>query len=235
MSSSWFQHSLSHLGNCISPEICYGCGVSLPQDNQFACPSCIEKLPYTDFHYLKANPFIDKFFGRIPIYAGASMLYFSKDGIARGLVHDLKYKDRPELGHYMGRHYGHLLSESDLFGKVDLIIPVPLHSNRYAYRGYNQSETFAEGLSSSMGIPMRTGIVSRERETMTQTKKTRVERFKNVDGAFHITTPEPLIGKHILLVDDVLTTGATLEGCAQEIIKVPNVRLNMATIGFAYQ
>ena len=233
--SSWVRHSLSYLAKCISPHICYGCGVSLTQDNQFACPACMDQLPYTEFHLLKDNPFIDKFFGRIPIHSAGALLYFSKDGIARSLIHDLKYKGQSEIGLYLGLHYGYLLAESPLFDKIDMVIPVPLHRKRLADRGYNQSEMFAKGLSQSMNIPMRTDIVSRERETKTQTKKTRVERFKNVDGAFKVLLPNVLTSHHILLVDDVLTTGATLEGCAQEFTKLPKVKLSMATIGFAYQ
>ena len=233
--SSWVRQSLSDLAKCISPYICYGCGVSLTQDAQFACPQCMDVLPYTDFHLLRDNPFIDKFFGRIPIHSAGALLYFSKDGIARSLIHDLKYRGQSEIGLYLGLHYGHILSGSPRFADIDMIIPVPLHPKRLASRGYNQSEMFAEGLSQAMNIPMRTDIVFRERETKTQTKKTRVERFKNVDGAFKVLKPGELKGRHILLVDDVLTTGATLEGCAQEFTKLPHVRLSLATIGFAYQ
>lgn len=231
----WIRQSLSYLAKCISPAICYGCGVSLTQEGQFACPVCMDRLPYTDFHLIKANPFIDKFFGRIPIHSAGSLIYFSKDGIGRSLIHDLKYKGQPEIGQYLGLHYGHILCESEFFKTVDMIVPVPLHPKRLAKRGYNQSEVFAKGLSQSMNIPMRTDLVLRHRQTKTQTKKNRVERFENVDGAFSLTNPSILDGRHILLVDDVLTTGATLEGCAQEFTKFPNVRISMATIGFAYQ
>jgi len=232
---SWIRQSLSGLTKCISPPICYGCGVSLTQEDQFACPDCLDRLPYTDFHLLKANPFIDKFFGRIPIHSAGSLLYFSKEGIARSLIHDLKYRGQSDVGKHLGLHYGHILCEATLFQNIDMIIPVPLHPKRLAQRGYNQSEVFAEGLSQSMDVPMCADIVIRHRETKTQTKKNRIERFENVDGAFSVTQPSRLNRCHVLLVDDVLTTGATLEGCAQEFTKLPNVLLSMATIGFAYQ
>jgi len=195
----------------------------------------MNKLPYTDFHLLKTNPFIDKFFGRIPIHAAGSLLYFSKDGIARAMIHDLKYTGHSEIGLHLGLHYGHILIDAPLFASVDMVIPVPLHPRRLAHRGYNQSEVFASGLSHALSIPMRTDIVQRIRETKTQTKKNRTERFANVDGAFQVVRPNAVMGRHILLVDDVLTTGATLEGCAQEFIKLPHVRISMLTIAFAYQ
>jgi len=232
--SSWFRRSLTSFSACIAPDLCHGCGCSLNQDGQFACVTCSEKLPYTDFHFLKENPFIDKFFGRIPIHAAGAFLYFSKTGIARNIVHDLKYKSRPEIGVTIGLHYGYHLLESPLFQNVDMIVPVPLHTKRFAFRGYNQSEAFAEGLAASMSIAMRTDVVVRHRQTRTQTKKTRVERFANVDGAFKILKPHDLYRKHILLVDDVLTSGATLEGCAKEFAALPNTTISMATIGFAH-
>jgi len=233
--SSWIRQSLHYLAKCISPDVCYGCSISLTQQNQFVCPECIERLPYTDFHMLNENPFIDKFYGRIPIQSAGSLLYFSKDGIAQELIHDLKYRNRFEIGRYLGLHYGYILKETSAFSNVDLIIPVPLHKKRLSQRGYNQSDAFADGLSKAMDIPTRKDVLDRIRATKTQTKKSRVERFKNVDGAFAVIKPNVLQGLHVLLVDDVLTTGATLEGCAQEITKLPQTSISMATIGFAYQ
>jgi len=232
--SSWLRRSLNSFATCIAPDLCYGCGAALNQDGQFACVTCSPELPYTDFHHLKENPFIDKFFGRIPIHAAGAFLYFSKSGIARSIIHDLKYKSRPEVGTTIGLHYGYHLLESPLFQDIDMIIPVPLHKNRFAFRGYNQSDSFGEGLAASMSIPLRTDIIVRHRETRTQTKKSRVERFANVDGAFRIEKPMELYRKHILLVDDVLTSGATLEGCAKEFAALPNTTISMATIGFAH-
>ncbi|MBT8221018.1 MAG: ComF family protein [Bacteroidia bacterium] len=219
---------------CISPSLCQICGEALVYDAQIVCLSCEEDLPVTSFHMQKDNPFTDKFFGRINLQAGASYLYFTKEGIAQKLVHQLKYKGKTKLGTSLGQRYGHVLKESSLFKNIDLIMPVPLHRKRLRSRGYNQSSLFAKGISETMDIPMDSNNVIRHRATKTQTRKTRLERFQNVDGAFRVLDPKQLEYKNVLLVDDILTTGATLEGCSKELLKIPGLQLSMATIGFAY-
>lgn len=219
---------------CIAPRLCQVCTTALPNGSHFICLNCEDVLPTTMFHFQKNNPFIDKFFGRIPLNAGSAYLYFSKKGVAQHLVHQLKYKGNTKLGINLGERYGFHLKESPLYQNIDFIIPVPLHKKREYNRGYNQSNLFAQGLSRSMEIPYEDDLVIRSRKTSTQTKKTRLQRFNNVDGAFQVVRPEFLKDKHVLLVDDILTTGATLEACAQELLKIPGISISMATIGFAY-
>lgn len=218
----------------MSPHTCYSCGRALVKKENVICILCNDDLPRTEFHHHRTNPFIDKFFGRIAIQAAAAYLYFSKRGTAQRIIHELKYKGRRSLGVDVGRQFAYELLESKVFHDLDRIVPIPLHNKRHRSRGYNQSEAFAEGLSEILEVHLDTSSVIRSRATTTQTRKTRVERFANVDGAFEVSTPHQLVGKKILLVDDVLTTGATMEGCAQELLKVPGVQLYMATIGFAY-
>ena len=148
-------------------------------------------------------------------------------------MHQLKYKDRPDVGQYLGKVYGAMLRQAPAFESVELILPVPLHERRLRQRGYNQSAAFAEGLAQAWGIPFDDKALRRTQHTETQTHKSRIERFDNVSAAFAVAQAETLQGKHLLLVDDVLTTGATLEACGLKLLEIPGTRLSLATIAIA--
>lgn len=167
------------------------------------------------------------------IESGAAAYYFTRHSPIRMAVHHLKYKNKPDIGLIIGREFGKKLRESDLFRTVEAIIPVPLHPRKERLRGYNQSTVFGQGLSEAMDVPMLGKVLVRRAFTQSQTKKKRMERFKNVGEVFAVEKPETVEGKHLLLVDDVLTTGATLEVCGQVLLEVPRTTLSCATIAIA--
>ncbi|MEL6864495.1 MAG: phosphoribosyltransferase family protein, partial [Bacteroidota bacterium] len=182
------------------------------------------------FHLQKDNPFTDRFWGRIDLKAGAALYYFSKGGRTQQLIHHLKYSGKKEIGLKLGQLYGKMLLESPYFKGIDVIIPVPLHPRKQKKRGYNQSDWFAKGLSESMNCPWYAHGLQRIHMANSQTQKSRLERLVNVSQAFEVKNRALLEGKHILLVDDVLTTGATLEACSEKILQIPQTQLSLATI-----
>lgn len=214
------------------PELCVACGGDLPGANTCFCFRCRANLAPTDMHFTTENDFVKRLWGRLNIISGAAAYYYTKQSPIRNAVHELKYGNQPQIGLMLGREFGQKLRLSDSF-KVDVIVPVPLHPKKERARGYNQSTVFAQGLSEAMDVPVMPRLLSRQVFTETQTKKKRMERFQNVGEVFRVSQPNAIRGKHILLVDDVLTTGATLEVCGQAILEVPNTQLSCATIAIA--
>lgn len=215
------------------PNLCLACGKNQIPKKEITCVSCIYFLPATNFHELADNSFEERFWGRIPVQAGASLYHFTKEGRTRRLMHQLKYKGKKIIGSHLGRQYGNILAQAARFKDVELIVPVPIHPRRRKVRGYNQSDYFAQGLADILKIPCAKEGLIRINHGKSQTKKTRIERFKSVENAFAVNHKTLLSHKHILLVDDVLTTGATLEACARKILELPNTRVSMATMAFA--
>ena len=219
--------------NLFFPNTCQACGEVLLKQEQVICFSCLYKLPKTGFHLHAENPVSRVFWGRVNLHAASSFLFFSKGGKVQHLIHSLKYKGNQETGLYLGKLFGEDLIKSELFNSVDLVIPVPLHPKKQHQRGFNQSESIAKGVSEAMNIPLLTNILVRIVHTSTQTKKSRDSRWDNVKNAFAVHKPSALENKHILLVDDVLTTGATLESCSRCLLKIPGVRVSVATLAYA--
>jgi len=217
----------------IFPRICIGCGNSLWKHEKIVCDTCFYHLPRTNFHQQIDNPVCKIFWGRVDVLSAASFLLFNKGGKVQNLIHSLKYKGRKDVGIFLGEEYGKILKESSPFSLSGVIVPVPLHRKKYLKRGYNQSEQFAIGLSSSMGIPYSTQCLFRKDETETQTHKSRFLRWKNVKDIFYIKDPSKIAGARILLVDDVVTTGATLESCVSVLSVVPGISISIATIAYA--
>jgi ComF family protein len=224
---------LKDLLSLVFPSVCAACGRSLYSSEDCVCTICHYKLPQTDFHKQPDNPVAKLFWGRVPLQGAASYYSFSKGGKVQKLVHQLKYRGKKEIGVTLGRFYGSELRQSAAFADVHTIVPVPLFADKLKKRGYNQSESFAQGLARSMDLPLDTRSLQRIRPSETQTKRTRFERWKNVENIFSVLNEEKLQGRHILLADDVVTTGATLEACAQALLKLPDTRVSIATIAFA--
>ncbi|EOR95022.1 Phosphoribosyltransferase domain protein [Arcticibacter svalbardensis MN12-7] len=216
------------------PQVCCACGKHLVADENLLCTACIYNLPYTNFHLQPDNPVARQFWGRVPlVYAGA-FFYFHKHTNVQDLIHQLKYKNKPELGHLIGRMYGKVLYELVHSSGTDLLIPVPLHHSRLKERGYNQSYCIAAGLSTVLEIPVSEQYLIRHKATDTQTHKNRFSRFENMTEVFTLEHAHELEGKHILLVDDVVTTGATLESCASMLLTISGVRVSIVSIAFAH-
>jgi ComF family protein len=180
---------------------------------------------------LKENPVVKHFWGKIPVHHATSYYHFSKGEKVQKLIHQLKYKGRQDVGHFIGKTMG--LELRDWMTRSDLIIPVPLHEARLKKRGYNQSECFADGLSEGSGITVNSKSLIRSKATETQTAKHRFERYKNMEEVFFVKEPEAIYGKNILLVDDVITTGSTLIACAEKLLEAGSGKINIAAIAAA--
>jgi ComF family protein len=216
----------------IFPRLCLVCDASLTEKEKHVCFSCMKKMPRT-YLYEKGNLMEQSFWGRLPIERAAAYFSYQKDGVYKNIILYLKYKGVKEVGKVMGYYFAKELLKHDFFDGMDVIVPVPLHKRRLRKRGYNQSEWIAAGISEISGIPMDTTAVMRVVYTDTQTKKSRTERFLNVDKVFVSPCPERFAGKHILLIDDVFTTGSTLIACARAFEGVEGVRFSVLTLGKA--
>ena len=214
----------------IYPKICACCGNSLWKHEQVICTTCEYHLPKTWFHLEHDNPVSRVFWGRVPVDSVTSYLYFNKGNKVQHLIHHLKYKGRKDIGVYLGSTYGICLKKTALFNDVEVVIPVPLHKKKELKRGFNQSEQFGIGLAASMKIQLDTHTLYRTRSSETQTRKGRYKRWENVSGIFEVKNPQKLEGMHVLLVDDVITTGATLEACIHTLAGIRDIHISVATI-----
>ena len=226
----------SYLADFISllfPQLCAACGASLVANEELICTDCHYSLPFTDFHLQPDNIVARQFWGKIKVEAAYSLYYFAKGGKVQSLMHHFKYKGMHRIGNLLGNIAGDQLRKNDIFNNVDLIIPVPLHKSRLKQRGYNQSACFADGLSAKLNVPVEEHNLVRIRATETQTHKSRFSRFENMQEVFYVENPDILIDRHVLLVDDVLTTGSTLEACGLQLLQIPGLKLSIATIAYA--
>ena len=215
------------------PRLCAGCNTSLVNGEEILCLHCLADLPRTNYHLFPENPVFQIFIGRVNITLASSFCRFDKGGRLQHLLHQLKYKGNCEVGIKMGILFGYDLIQSSSYQDIDAIIPVPLHPKKEKKRGYNQSAEICKGLSESMNRPVISGNLVREFHTSSQTRKGRFERWENVSGIFNVKNEASLTGKHLLLVDDVVTTGATLEACCEPLLKIPGVRVSIATLASA--
>ncbi len=215
------------------PHICTGCGSDLLAAENLLCHHCIHNLPHTNFAQFANNPIEKDFWGRIPLTAAYSQFYFSKEFLIQHLIHQLKYRGDTKIGFYLGEVMGKTMLNSSRFNTIDALIPLPLYADKERKRGYNQATVICNGMSSVLKIPVLNDAVIRQHATETQTRKTRTGRWENVKDSFKIAKPADLNNKHLLLVDDVVTTGATLEACANVMLKLKHVKLSLATLAYA--
>lgn len=224
---------LYYLTELIFPKLCVTCGDKLIEQEQWICLHCLHHIPRTNFHREPENPVAQLFYGRVRIEHATAFFHFSKGSKYQSLLHNLKYKGMKELGTEIGKQFGIDLLQSESFTSVDIICPVPLHPQKEKKRGYNQSWWVASGIAQQMQKQLSDDNLKRITATETQTRKARFERWQNVEGIFELTDPEAFSEKHILLIDDVVTTGSTLEACAQAIISKTDARVSIATLATA--
>ena len=231
MGTSSFWHRLLDL---LAPRLCVMCGRRLSLSEQVLCAVCNLHLPRTGFQYhADDNVMARLFWGVIPVERAAALFYYEASSGASNILYDLKYHDKPEVGVEMGRLLANEFAETGFFDGIDVIVPIPLARKRQRQRGYNQSRCLAEGISQATGIAVNSHVVRRTCFVKSQTRLRRWERQENVEGVFELKDSASVSGRHILLVDDVVTTGATMTACARELLKAGGVRLSLLALGFA--
>ena len=214
------------------PNICANCKEQLLQNEKVICTFCRHDLPLTNFQSYTINKVSRIFSGRITIEKAYSLLFFRKQGITKNLIHDLKYKGNEEVGVFFGNWIGEIVAKNKEFSTVDFIVPVPIHAKKKKIRGYNQVTKFGECLSMHLKVPLNEDILIRQSATKTQTLKSRFERFNDLESKFLARNTSVFKEKHILIIDDVITTGATLEACAQELLKTPGIKISILTMSY---
>jgi ComF family protein len=203
------------------------------RNESLICTECYVQIPRANFHLKPDNPVAQLFWGRCQIEKAAAFSFYTRDSRIRRLIQQLKYKGIKEVGPELGRIYALTLKPSGFLNGMDIIIPVPLHPSKKRKRGFNQSDLISEGISWVSGIPVVTGALVRKTISSTQTRKSRYERWTNVEDIFRVTDKDILAGKHILLVDDVITTGSTLEACANEILRIEDTKVSVLAMAFS--
>jgi ComF family protein len=224
---------LNKIFDLLYPRLCFACNSNHVAKDQSICLSCEYKITPTVYHRMPDNIVAERFYGRVKIERATTAFSFVKGGLLQELIHKLKYDNRPEIGIELGKIYGNILRESGTWNNIDYVIPVPLHPKKKHQRGYNQAEMWGQGLAESLGIELRNDLLIRTDYTESQTKKSRTERFANVENVFSITDQTLLNNKKILLVDDVLTTGATLEACSNTLLNTSELSVNIVCIALA--
>ena len=222
--------SLIHL---FFPPVCAGCKTVLIANENVICTNCRHEIPLTQHHLNPENEAYKKFYGRIPVEQVSALLYFHKKGIVQELIHSLKYRGQEEIGFVLGEWYAEELKNHHLLQTVDAIIPVPLHPKKFRERGYNQVTEFGNALSKSLDIPVNTTILFRQVYSKTQSQKNRLGRTEGIDSVFDVAFSESDYNQHFLLIDDVITTGATLEVCAKALLKIPGAKISIVCMAMA--
>jgi ComF family protein len=225
---------LEAMFNLIYPKICYACGEAISGNINNICISCRAELAYINDKDFENNPIQKLFYGRVTFEKATAFVRFEKNGKMQKLLHALKYKGIKEVGITLGELAALDVGTTGFFDGIDLVVPVPIHAKKLKKRGYNQSHFIAEGIRNITDLPVDLTSIQKELNTASQTRKKRFERFENVTKTFTLESSTPLKGKHILLVDDVVTTGSTLEACANVLQKIDGVKLSLLTISATY-
>lgn len=219
--------------NLFFPQVCSGCSSFLQTNENVICTVCRHDIPLTNHHLNPDNDASKKFYGRIPILHASALFYFHKKGIVQQLIHNLKYKGHEEIGSIVGEWYAEDLSKMAFIQTVDEIIPVPLHPRKLKERGYNQVTTFGKALSGSLNLPYNDCILVRNKYSKTQSKKNLLGRTEAIASIFDVTFSDKDHNKHFLLIDDVITTGSTLEACSRALLKIPGAKISIVCMAMA--
>ena len=217
----------------IYPRNCVACSNSLYKHEEQICNYCYLNLPKTNFHKGHRNPVASLFYGRVNLEFASAFYLFQKKGSIQKVLHAIKYKNNKDLAVLVGQWYAEDLKEHELIKQVEAVIPVPLHVKKLQQRGYNQSEEFANGLAKGFDASVNTTVLKRKEFTSTQTKKSKYERWENVEDKFDLNNPDELKHKHVILVDDVITTGATIEACCQTLQQIEGIKISVLCIAYA--
>jgi len=220
--------------NLFFPKVCAGCKSFMGDNEYIICTVCRHELPLTNHHLDSENEAFKKFYGRIPVEHVSALLYFHKKGTVQEMIHCLKYKGHEEIGSFLGEWYASDLKDCAVAKDVDVIIPVPLHKKRLKERGYNQVINFGVALSENFKIPLDNAILKRKVYSKTQSKKNLLGRTEGIETVFDVSFSEENTNKHFLLIDDVLTTGATLEACSKALLKIPGARVSIVCMAMAH-
>ncbi|MFY7651253.1 MAG: ComF family protein [Chitinophagaceae bacterium] len=220
------------LKHIVFPHLCEGCADSRLPSNQLLCAACLVQLPETKFAADTQNAMATQFFGRIHLEHAIAAYYFTKNSLLQHLMMQLKYRNQPQVGFYLGQQLGYQLKQYEQLNDIDILVPLPLNEKKKAKRGYNQAEEIVKGMISIWPKEMDTVSVVRNVFTESQTTHSRVERLQNMQGVFAIAYPEKLANKHIALVDDVVTTGATIEACGEKILAIEGTKLSVLSVAF---
>ena len=224
-----FQNSIS----LFYPPLCVGCSEALLANEKFLCSECFADLPKTNYHLFKDNRAYEQLSIRFPVQRATAYLYYNKQGLGQKLIASVKYRGDIALGEWLGAFLAEDILPSGFFEGIDGLIPVPLHKKKQRKRGFNQSEALAKGITAGTGIPMDTTILYRAKANVSQTSKGVYERWKNTKDIFQVKDAEQFKNKHWLLIDDVLTTGSTLEACAQALLQCEGVRISVLALAIA--
>lgn len=223
----------TRLINLFYPNLCAGCNEPLPTGNTVICVACRMQLPYTKFDSLKNNPVIKAFWGRVELESATALLYYQKHTVVQKLLHALKYKNRDDVAKAFGSEMAELISQKEEIKNCDALVPVPMHWSKLKSRGYNQAEILADEMSKLLGKPVNNNLIKKEIFTNSQTHKGRLDRWRNSEENF-VGLKSNL--KHIVLIDDVITTGATLESCANAILKAnPEIKISVLAMAYTYR
>ena len=225
----------NHLIGLIFPHYCPVCGKRLYENEQVICESCFKKLPRTMYHVWEDNPMVKEFWGKFPVEKASAWFFYTHGSPYAHMIHLFKYHSRKNLAFALGQLMASEIKPTRFFEGIDCIVPIPLHKSKERQRGYNQSEWISLGIAANTGLTVITDTVERVTPTMTQTKKTAKERFENMKGVFKAKNNDALKGKHVLLVDDVMTTSATLTACADAIKEVDGIRFSILTLALSSQ
>jgi ComF family protein len=224
---------VKNLLNLFFPKLCYACQSFLNDNEQHICTQCRHELPLTNFNNLENNAVEKLFYGRVPIKQATALLWFKKKSIVQQLLHNLKYKSHEDIGLFLGEWLGEELSEKKTYQSIEVVVPVPLHKLRQRKRGYNQVHTFAKAIADKLQVECNTSVLQKTKATETQVFKDRLKRWNDDNTIFSVSNTNDFKGKHILLVDDVITTGATIEACANALLKIEGIKISVATMAIA--
>lgn len=219
--------------NLFFPKVCYACNFLLSDNEKYVCTSCRHKLPVTNFHFNNDDTVKRVFYGRVPIENATALLRFEKKGLTQTLIHNLKYKGFEDIGLFLGNWLGSELKQTNAYSNIDLVIPVPLHKKKLRKRGYNQVTIFAKQIAKHLDAEYVEDVLVKTTNTSSQVNKSRISRWFNNQEIFGAMNTHKLNNKHILLVDDIITTGATLEACSEILQKNNGVKISIATMAIA--